>query len=96
MEDGRWMMDGVSVASSVGYLACNPLILRVSVGSVGVLYFYINWDGKFVTFVRFVFVFPFQAFMGHQFPSFFIFFTILFYSYNSCLFLWLLHFFFVH
>ena len=33
----RFSSVGVSVASSVGYLLCNPLILRVSVGSVGVL-----------------------------------------------------------
>ena len=33
----RFSSVGVSATSSVGYLVCNPLILRVSVGSVGTL-----------------------------------------------------------
>ena len=33
---------GVSATSSVGYLARNPLILRLSVGSVGICFYKAN------------------------------------------------------
>ena len=41
-------MDDVSVGVSVGKWVCNPLILRVSVGSVGICFFYAIGRSYFV------------------------------------------------